>query len=275
VKYEAVMGLVSETVNKDGSGAAGLSGLWLAMDTSTAAMTVALFRDGEVIGDKSIDSERNHSTHLFPAVQEMLADAGVKAVDLSGVAVGHGPGSYTGIRISVTVAKTFAWSLKLPMIGISSLETLAYGAARRSVEMAGSEHQERSWVVPYIDARRGKAYTGLYEMNGRQWRCLEPDGIRPLESWLEKLGELAEQSGISRVRRLILAGDRKGFGSLLEDYEARSSVEVMMDEELLTAVDVGKLAGMYGMERAVANVHGFVPNYTQLSEPEKKFGSGK
>src|SRR5690606_19462657 len=85
-----------------------MTGTWLALDTSTAAMTIALVRSGEAVAKSDSLSERNHSIRLLPAVEELLASQGMKAKDLAGVAVGHGPGSYTGIRIGVTVAKMLA-----------------------------------------------------------------------------------------------------------------------------------------------------------------------
>lgn len=281
-----------------------LEGYWVALDTSTAALTIALLKDGKVIGESSTEADRNHSIRLLPDIQELLAKHGQKAAGLSGIAVGRGPGSYTGIRMAVTAAKTLAWTLKLPLIGISSLEALAYGAAMRAIgaeEASGADEADRTggggnaaeanhasgdsiadetnrvggldrvidessrvWIVPYMDARRGKAYTGLYEWRSRKWSMIEADSIRMLEDWVIKVQEMAEQDEGVRVDRIIFAGHPIGHGG-----QRVISTTQLLDQELLRAAYVGKLAARYGMDMAVSDVHGFEPNYTQLSEPEK------
>lgn len=240
-----------------------MDGIWLALDTSTAAMTIALMQRGEVVASSDSLSERNHSIRLLPAVEALLAQQGMKAKDLAGIAVGHGPGSYTGIRIGVTVAKMMAWSLHLPLVGISSLEALAYGVVLRNQQVPDKELLPfRKWIVPLMDARRGKVYTGLYEWSGSVWTCVVPDGIRLMEDWLK---EIAARGHAGSVH---FAGDVAGFMPLLEQFKEKA--DAAWDDQPLMARAVGKLAFMYGENRLVWDVHGYEPNYTQLSEPEKK-----
>lgn len=126
----------------------------LAFDTSTSSLAVAVTLGGRVLAERNIYAERNHSAFLVTAISDCLAEAGLTKRELSGIAVGVGPGSYTGTRIAVTTAKTLAWSLKLPVYGVSSLAALALGgwaaasgqdaaalgllAARRREEPAGA-----------------------------------------------------------------------------------------------------------------------------------------
>lgn len=126
----------------------------LAFDTSTSSLAVAVLEGGRLLAERNIYAERNHSAFLVTAISDCLAEAGLAKGELSGIAVGVGPGSYTGTRIAVTTAKTLAWSLKLPVYGVSSLAALALGgwatasgqdalalgllAARQGVEPAGS-----------------------------------------------------------------------------------------------------------------------------------------
>lgn len=102
--------------------------LVLAFDTSTAALAAALVRGGEVLQEVQYMAERNHSVQIVPKLKTMLAEAGVSAQQLDGIAVGKGPGSYTGMRIAASVAKTLAWVWGTPLAGVSSLEAIAYGA---------------------------------------------------------------------------------------------------------------------------------------------------
>ncbi|MEF2967587.1 tRNA (adenosine(37)-N6)-threonylcarbamoyltransferase complex dimerization subunit type 1 TsaB [Paenibacillus sp. M1] len=99
----------------------------LAFDTSTSSLAVAVMDGGKLLAERNIHAERNHSAYLVSAIGDALAAAGVARTELDGIAVGVGPGSYTGARIAVTTAKTLAWGLRLPVYGVSSLEALALG----------------------------------------------------------------------------------------------------------------------------------------------------
>jgi len=115
-------------------------GRFLAVDTSTASLTIAVLEQNRMLGELNTVAERNHSIGLLPNIRQLLAELGMKPRDLQAVAVGRGPGSYTGVRIGVSTAKTFAWALGIPLLGVSSLEALAYGAALadRAAEAGGA-----------------------------------------------------------------------------------------------------------------------------------------
>ncbi|WP_245851045.1 tRNA (adenosine(37)-N6)-threonylcarbamoyltransferase complex dimerization subunit type 1 TsaB [Paenibacillus herberti] len=156
--------------------------LVLAIDSSTPMLAAALVRGNELLGSVQSLAERNHSAHAVPAVQRLLKAAGIDGSQLAGIAAGRGPGSYTGVRIAASIAKTLAWTWGVPLLGVSSLESLAVGAwsAANSadadgagapvVEYAGEQHMGKEhtvptgsgWVVPLLDARRGQVYTALF-----------------------------------------------------------------------------------------------------------------
>ena len=102
--------------------------------------------------------KKNHSVRVMPAIEQLLNDCDMKPTDLDKIVVAKGPGSYTGVRIGVTIAKTLAWTLNIPLVGISSLEVLA----------ASVEDILHGFVSPLFDARRGQIYTGLYQFN--EWK---------------------------------------------------------------------------------------------------------
>lgn len=120
----------------------------LAFDTATSSLAVAVMEGGRVLAERNIQAERNHSAYLVTAIGECLEAAGLAKRDLDGIAVGTGPGSYTGIRIAVTTAKTLAWSLRLPVYGVSSLAALALGG------WAGASGQDAA-ALGELAARQG------------------------------------------------------------------------------------------------------------------------
>ncbi|RRJ64240.1 tRNA (adenosine(37)-N6)-threonylcarbamoyltransferase complex dimerization subunit type 1 TsaB [Paenibacillus oralis] len=141
----------------------------LAFDTSTSSLAVAVMEDGRLLAERSMHAERDHSSLLVTAIGECLDAAGLSKRDLTGIAVGAGPGSYTGIRIAVTTAKTLAWALRLPVYGVSSLEALALGG------WAGASGQDAAklgaWAAPAAGGAAGHgasaaAITGAAAANG-------------------------------------------------------------------------------------------------------------
>ncbi len=98
----------------------------LAMDTSNQVLSVALLDDKQLIGEITTNIAKNHSVRLMPAVEKLMKDVNVKPSELDRIIVAKGPGSYTGVRIGLATAKTMAWALDIPVIGVSSLEALAY-----------------------------------------------------------------------------------------------------------------------------------------------------
>lgn len=129
--------------------------LLLALDTSAAA-TVALVRDGTVVGRFSSGDTRSHAEVLAPAVRDVLADAGLAGGDLDGIVAGVGPGPFTGLRAGLVTARTLAFVWHVPLHGVMSLDALAFEAAARDAVPAGS-----TFLVG-TDARRGEVYWAAY-----------------------------------------------------------------------------------------------------------------
>ena len=123
----------------------------LAIDTATSQVSVALGRDGRVLGEVRIDGGRRHAEQLAPAIEYLCTELGVDLQQLTGIAVGVGPGLYTGLRVGVTTARTLAQTLEIPVVGISSLDLVAYPwrtTPRR--------------VIAVLDARRKEVFTARY-----------------------------------------------------------------------------------------------------------------
>jgi tRNA threonylcarbamoyladenosine biosynthesis protein TsaB len=144
---------------ESGAGGGGASGgrsgpTALAFDTSSSVLAAAITRSGRVLDSSQSFTERNHSVRIVPDLQELLRRNGLQGRDVDFIAVGQGPGSYTGVRIAVTAAKTLAWTWGKPLLGVSSLEAMAYGAWMK--ERQENETGGVVWFVPLVDARRGR-----------------------------------------------------------------------------------------------------------------------
>lgn len=137
--------------------------LTLAFDTATDVATCALIRDGEVLGERS-----SRAVAVLAAADELLRRAGLKPTDLDRLAVGVGPGSFTGVRIGLAAARGLALALDLPVAGVSTLEALAAGApgavpvidARRREVFALLEGEPRCLAPAELDVETGRTYVG-------------------------------------------------------------------------------------------------------------------
>ena len=147
----------------------------LAIDTSTEICSVCLSEGNNIAGEYVTRSARTHTERLMPAVQFLLDQLNWSAQDLDGVAVVNGPGSFTGLRISLSVAKGISYGLKLPVVTVSALEVAA-----RQAPVTG-------FICPAMDARRGEIFTCLYERTPESLILRsEPKSVKP-EIFIQEL----------------------------------------------------------------------------------------
>ncbi len=130
----------------------------LALDTSTPFVAVALYADGTVLDSATSDRPLQHGERLAPMIAEALARTGARRTDLTGVAVGVGPGPYTGLRVGLVTARTLGLALGLPVRGVGSLDVLAVQAA---ADLAPGEP-----FVATLDARRKELFWAAYDADG-------------------------------------------------------------------------------------------------------------
>lgn len=129
--------------------------LILNIDTSTSVCSVALAKDGKVIAIKENNEGLNHSVLLGTYIDESLKEAGLVPHQLDAIAISMGPGSYTGLRIGVSMAKGLCFGTGKPLIAVPTLQSLALSVSSRL--------QEDAWYCPMIDARRMEVYTAFFD----------------------------------------------------------------------------------------------------------------
>ncbi|MFZ2014244.1 MAG: tRNA (adenosine(37)-N6)-threonylcarbamoyltransferase complex dimerization subunit type 1 TsaB [Nocardioides sp.] len=144
----------------------------LALDTATPFVTVALHDGEDVVAERRSEQRMKHGEQLAPLIEAVLADAGVVRQDLTAIAVGTGPGPFTGLRVGLVTARTLAFVLEIPVYGVCSLDVLAVEAAH------GDDPVGRDFVVA-TDARRKEVYLASYDDQGR--RLDGPDVLRPAD----------------------------------------------------------------------------------------------
>ncbi|MDQ0063517.1 tRNA (adenosine(37)-N6)-threonylcarbamoyltransferase complex dimerization subunit type 1 TsaB [Paenibacillus harenae] len=260
-----------------------IEGPVIALDTSTASMAAAVVHGNEVMGEVQSLAERNHSVHVVAHLKQLLASCGVTEQSLAGIAVGKGPGSYTGMRIAVSVAKTLAWVWKKPLVGVSSLEAIAYGALQRGIEaleasvpLAAHAENGEQWVLPIMDARRGQVYSSGFRMTSDgEWERWENDAVKLMHGWVDDVIVRAKASAelSSPVRKIWLAGDlsqHEAEAERLQQLGKQIGIEVARQPYVLEGRWIAYLGQQLLASGVSENVHTFAPNYTQLTEAEVK-----
>ncbi|MCP3744355.1 MULTISPECIES: tRNA (adenosine(37)-N6)-threonylcarbamoyltransferase complex dimerization subunit type 1 TsaB [unclassified Paenibacillus] len=256
---------------------------FLTLDTATTVMAAALMNGRELLGESNVYGERNHSVHVITELERLLNEEGLTRDDVDGIAVGVGPGSYTGIRIAVTAAKTLAWAWGIPVTSISTLHALAWGGWNRGIEMKGQEDKNESvnngssgaqaadWIVPVLDARRGQVYTGLFDVSTvddvESPQRLEPDAIRLMTAWTDDLLQRLEAlPSEERPPVIWLVGETAVHAETAERLRAWSELRIVPYE--LEGRWVGRLGADKLLRQEHDELHTLVPNYTQLAEAE-------
>ncbi len=148
----------------------------LALDTSTLAGSVAVVADGALLAESTARVRANHSEQLLPLVDEVLTRAGLALDAIDRIAVGIGPGSFTGVRIGVATAKGLHLASGAALVGVSSLDALV-----------ASAWAARGYVLAALDARRGEAFAALYEASPCERRVV----IEPMHGPPSAVGALA------------------------------------------------------------------------------------
>lgn len=155
--------------------------LILAFDTCTAWQSVALMDGGRLLAETNVLGTSSHSETLMQTIRDVLQAAGKQPADVRLVATSLGPGSYTGLRIGVATAKSLAFALSCPLIGIPSLQAVA----RAAVMMCPPDHQ----LVPLIDARRDMVFTARYRSVEGEIRLLDEPRSVTFEDLIQSITE--------------------------------------------------------------------------------------
>ncbi len=142
--------------------------LILCIETGTDVCSVGIAKEGELLSLRESDEGRDHARKVGVFVDELLRETGIAPDELDAVAVGKGPGSYTGLRIGVSFAKGLCYGLQKPLVAVGSLDSLVE-VAREDYEagILQVDDWERAVLCPMVDARRMEVYTQLFDTLGR------------------------------------------------------------------------------------------------------------
>ena len=223
----------------------------LALETSAKSVSAAVVENGTVLCSAYQNTGLTHSRTLMPLVDGMLRAADLTCADMGLVAVSHGPGSFTGLRIGVSAAKGLAWTLEVPCCGVSTL-----------LAMAQNLRHMNSTVICAMDARRSQVYNAVFRAeNGQLRRLCEDRAIG--------LAQLAEELKADTGDKIVV-GDG---AQLCCTYLQQQGIDCRMAPAALVmqnAVGVALAAEELAAEGKTVSAHQLVPVYLRLSQAERE-----
>ena len=210
----------------------------LAFDTSNQALSLAILEDEHLLAQTTLNIKKNHSITLMPAIDFLMNSLDMKPTDLDRIVVTQGPGSYTGLRIAVATAKTLAHTLKIELVGVSSLLALV-------------PEQAEGLVIPIMDARRNNVYAGFYQSG----HVVRPEAHLPLAEVLEIAGATNQP--------VTFVGETAVFAEQIGAALPQAAIQPSLPD----AAAIGRL----GLDLPAQSIHDFVPNYLKRVEAEENW----
>jgi tRNA threonylcarbamoyladenosine biosynthesis protein TsaB len=205
----------------------------LFFDTSSDLLKVSLIKDNKIIFDKELHTKNDHSSYLVPTIDEAFKSNNIDFKELDEIIVGNGPGSFTGTRISIAVAKTYAFSFNIPVYMISSLEELIY------------DNDRYDFYVPIIEEKKDNLYFSIFDKDKKR---VMDDTYSSTEYMYKKLEELD-----GKILLISLSN---------KEYEKYDTVKASINAlNIMKNIDVNN---------EKVNPHLLKPNYIKKIEAEAK-----
>ena len=220
--------------------------LILHIETATVVCSVALSKEGQLLGLKESQTKNSHSSELTLFIDELIKTAGFTLTDLDAIAISEGPGSYTGLRIGAATAKGLCFALDKPLIGVPTLQSMALGMP----------HLQTSFLLcPMIDARRMEVFCAIFDDKGNEIRETKAEIIDE-HSFGEYLGKNV----------IVFGGDG---AEKCKPYLEKNPNAVFLDDFMPSAKFMISLAGEKYSKQQFENIAYFEPFYL------KDFVAGK
>lgn len=210
--------------------------LILSIETSTNVCSVALHREGVLVANQVHQVDKSHSSLLPGIVLEICEEAGIALKDVEAVAVSEGPGSYTGLRIGVSTAKGFAYTLRIPIIAIPTLDVY--------LEAVRGKFKGDFYLCPMMDARRMEVYTKMEDQKGNTVWEVEP--------------KILDENSFAALDKPVYL-----FGNGMPKFREIVDQENLMfiDDIYPNAANMGRIAWEKYQKEVFEDVAYFEPNY--------------
>lgn len=220
----------------------------LGIDTSTMRTSVGIVEDNEIIAEYLLSGSRFHSESITTMIDEIFEKLDFTINDIDLLVVGNGPGSFTGVRIAVTIQKIFAQVLKKDIVSVSSLKSMALDTNSERI------------IVPIVDAKRHRVYSGIYKEENGKIITIREDDLKDVDDVIRELKE--------KNCEVLLTGPAREI--YFEEF--KNSLNVKMTNDMgLSGTKIAKLGIDKFKEFGTDNYYEILPNYLRLSQAEREY----
>ncbi len=220
----------------------------LAIDTSSKICSVSILEDKNVIIEKHNDDEKTHSQKLMPLIDEILKQANLTLDNIDLLACSQGPGSFTGIRIGISTVKAFADVKHIPIIGVTSLESLSYNVKTEGL------------IATLIDAKHDNVYFALFELNNNNYKLISP----PISEDINTVIKILKQYS----NKITFVGDGAVVHKELLQKEFKNCNFASDVENFQTSISIGLSAFDKYNELSYEPKYSLSPIYLKKSQAE-------
>lgn len=224
----------------------------LALDSSGLVASVAVIEDDNLLAEYTVNYKKTHSQTLLPMLDEIARMMNLNLETLDAIAVAAGPGSFTGLRIGSATAKGLGLALEKPLVGVPTVEALAYNL-----------YDTQGFICPIMDARRNQVYTGIFEFCDHEMVTVKPQMAVGVEELVTELNERGREvtflgDGVSVYKELILS----------KIQVPCSFAPVHLNKQRAGAV--AALGKKYFIEGKIETAMEYQPEYLRVSQAERE-----
>lgn len=223
----------------------------LGIESATITASCALVDDEKLIGEYSQSHKKTHSEKLMPLIERLLKDTEIEIKDVDIVAISKGPGSYTGLRIGAAIGKSLAHACNIPVVGVPTIDALAF-----NISMTGN------YIVPILDARGGRVYSGIYKWERERFVIVEEQFASNIDKLVGKLETID--------KNIVLSGDgAEVHKTILKEQLGERISFVLPYNNMPRAASTAQLGYIMAKEGKIQTAFEFAPEYLRKSQAER------
>jgi len=223
----------------------------LAIESASITASCAVSDGYNILGEFTLNHKKTHSEKLMPLIEELMKELGIKLQEIDVIAVSEGPGSYTGLRIGAAIAKSMAYAADIPIVNIPTMKS-----------MAGNICDMDKLIVPIMDAKAGRVYTGIYKWENDNLVAVKKQFPCNMDELIELLNTYEEP--------IIFNGDGSvNYKNIIEEKLNRKPVFAPSKFNHLNASTLSYLGCKMAESNETISASAFKPEYLRLSQAER------